>query len=70
MPELATSNMPEPEETAAMHQRMTQLFRDFYSHDTHSTSNTAQQYGVAKNINAQGHAMRATIEGDNHDNKD
>jgi len=68
MPELATSNMSESEEAAAMHQRMTQLFRDFYSHGT--TNNTPQAYGGVHNINVQSHAMRATFEGDKHDNKD
>ncbi len=67
MPELATSNISETEEAAAMHQRMTLLFRDFYSHGTQSASNTAQTYGSAYNINAQN---RASSEGANNDNKD
>jgi len=72
MPELAASKKPESEETTAMHQRMTQLFRDFYSHgmppiNTAPSVITPQQYSTVHNINAQDHL---TSEGESHDNKD
>ncbi|MDQ6988007.1 MAG: hypothetical protein Q9M25_09410 [Mariprofundaceae bacterium] len=65
MPELATSNMPESKDAAAMHQRITQLFRNFYNRGMHPSNtmpgiSTPQQYS----------AMRVMNEGENHDNKD